>query len=45
MGSISIAHWIIVIAIAVLLFGRHKVSGLMADVAKGIKDFRKGLAD
>ena len=45
MGSMSIAHWIIVIAIAVLLFGRHKVSGLMADVAKGIKDLRQGISD
>lgn len=45
MGSMSIAHWIIVIGIAVLLFGRHKVSGLMGDVAKGIRDFRNGLRE
>ena len=28
-----------------LLFGRGKISDLMGDVAKGIKSFRKGLAD
>ncbi|HTN97197.1 MAG TPA: twin-arginine translocase TatA/TatE family subunit [Nordella sp.] len=28
-----------------LLFGRGKVSDLMGDVAKGIKSFKKGMAD
>ena len=45
MGTMSLAHWIIVIGIAVLLFGRHKISGLMGDVAKGIKDFRNGISE
>jgi len=43
MGSLSIWHWIIVIAVVLLLFGRGKISELMGDVAKGIKSFRKGL--
>ncbi len=45
MGSLSIWHWILVILVVVLLFGRGKVSDLMGDVAKGIKSFKKGLAD
>ena len=31
--------------LVVLLFGKGKVSDLMGDVAKGIKSFKKGLAD
>ena len=45
MGSLSIWHWILVILVVVLLFGRGKVSDLMGDVAKGIKSFKKGLAE
>jgi sec-independent protein translocase protein TatA len=46
MGSLSIWHWMIVLAVGLLLFGgRGKVSELMGDVAKGIKSFKKGLAD
>ncbi|WP_421695179.1 twin-arginine translocase TatA/TatE family subunit [Aestuariivirga sp.] len=45
MGSLSIWHWALVILVVVLLFGRGKVSDLMGDVAKGIKSFKKGMAD
>jgi sec-independent protein translocase protein TatA len=45
MGSFSLWHWIIVIGLILLLFGRGKVSELMGDVAKGIKSFKKGMAD
>ncbi|MFT3986439.1 twin-arginine translocase TatA/TatE family subunit [Aestuariivirga sp.] len=45
MGSLSIWHWLLVILVVVLLFGRGKVSDLMGDVAKGIKSFKKGMAD
>ncbi len=45
MGSLSIWHWIIVIAVVLLLFGRGKISDLMGDVAGGIKAFKKGLAE
>ncbi len=43
----SIGPWqiIIVVLLVVLLFGRGKISELMGDVAKGIKSFKKGLAD
>ena len=46
MGSLSIWHWLIVGAVLLLVFGgRGKISDMMGDVAKGIKSFKKGLAD
>lgn len=45
MGFGSIWPWIVVLAVVLLLFGRGKVSGLMGDVAQGVKSFRRGLAD
>jgi sec-independent protein translocase protein TatA len=46
MGSMSVWHWILVLAVALVLFGgRGKISDLMGDFAKGIKSFKKGLAD
>ena len=46
MGSLSIWHWMIVGAVVLLLFGgRGKISDMMGDVAKGIKSFKKGMAD
>jgi sec-independent protein translocase protein TatA len=45
MDGFSVWHWIIVIIIVMLLFGRGKFSELMADVAKGVKSFRKGMSD
>ena len=43
----SIGFWqiAIVVVLAVLLFGRGKISDLMGDVAKGIKSFKKGMSD
>lgn len=46
MGALSIWHILILVIVAVLLFGgRGKISDLMGDVAKGIKSFRQGLSD
>lgn len=45
MGSFSIWHWVIVLAIVLLVFGKGKIPDLMGDVAKGIKSFKSGLAD
>ena len=46
MGSFSIWHWVIVGAVALLLFGgKGKISDIMGDVAKGIKSFKKGLSE
>ena len=43
--SPSIWQILIVVLLVVLLFGRGKISSLMGDVAKGIKSFKKGMAD
>jgi sec-independent protein translocase protein TatA len=46
MGTFSIWHWVIVLAVVLVLFGGSgKISSLMGDMAKGIKSFKKGLAD
>jgi sec-independent protein translocase protein TatA len=46
MGGLSWWHWVILLVVVLVLFGgKGKVSDLMGDVAKGIKSFKKGLAD
>ena len=45
MGFGSIWHWVIVLVVVLLLFGSGKISGIMGDVAKGIKAFKKGMKD
>lgn len=45
MGAFSIWHWIIVLIIVLLLFGKGKIPSLMADMAKGIKSFKKNMSD
>lgn len=45
MGSMSIWHWVVVALVVILLFGRGKISDMMGDVAKGIKAFKKGIAE
>ena len=45
MGGLSIWHWMVVIVVVLLLFGRGKISDLMGDVAGGIKAFKKGMAE
>lgn len=45
MGSFSLTHWLVVILVVVLLFGRGRISDLMGDFAKGINSFKKGLSD
>jgi sec-independent protein translocase protein TatA len=45
MGLGSTWHWLLILAVVVLLFGAGRISGVMGDLAKGIKSFKKGLAD
>ena len=45
MGSFSLMHWLIVGIIVILLFGGSRFSNMMGDVAKGIKNFKKGMSD
>jgi len=45
MGSFSLMHWLIVLAVVLLSFGgRGKISQLMGDFGKGLKSFKKGMA-
>ncbi|MBV8184956.1 MAG: twin-arginine translocase TatA/TatE family subunit [Hyphomicrobiales bacterium] len=45
MGSLSIWHWLIVIVVVMLVFGKGRISDVMGDFAKGIKSFKKGMAE
>ena len=45
MGGFSIWHWLIVGILVLLLFGKGRFSDMMGDVAKGIKSFKKGMAE
>lgn len=45
MGSMSIWHWLIVALVILLLFGKGRISDIMGETAKGIRAFKKGMAD
>jgi sec-independent protein translocase protein TatA len=45
MGSFSLMHWIVVLAIIVILFGAGKLPRMMGDFAKGIKTFKEGMKE
>ena len=45
MGFGSLWHWIIVLLIVVILFGRNRVSEIMGDFGKGISSFKKGMSE
>jgi len=43
--GLSTTHLLLLLLVVVLLFGSGKISTLMGDVAKGIKSFKKGMAE
>ncbi|OUT12469.1 twin-arginine translocase TatA/TatE family subunit [Campylobacter concisus] len=45
MGSFSIGHWLVVLAIIVLLFGAKKIPELAKGLGKGIKTFKAEMED
>lgn len=45
MGGLSLWHWIIVLAVVLLLFGRGRIADVMGDFGKGISSFKKGMAE
>lgn len=45
MGSFSIGHWLVILAVVVLLFGAKKIPELAKGVGQGIKDFKKAIKE
>jgi sec-independent protein translocase protein TatA len=45
MGSMSLMHWMVVLAIVLVLFGAGKLPRVMGDFAKGIKAFKSGMKE
>ncbi len=45
MGGLSPLHWMLVLLVVVLLFGTGRISSVMGDFAKGLKAFKKNMAD
>lgn len=45
MGSFSLAHWLVVLAVALIVFGAGRVPKAMGDLARGLRAFRIGLRD
>jgi sec-independent protein translocase protein TatA len=45
MGGFSLWHWIVVLIIILVLFGRGRVSDIMGEFGKGITSFKKGMTE
>jgi sec-independent protein translocase protein TatA len=45
MGSMSIVHWLIVLAVVVLIFGTKKLKNMGSDLGGAIKGFKDGMKD
>jgi sec-independent protein translocase protein TatA len=46
MGTFSIWHWLVVLAVVLILFGGGgKISRLMGDFGKGLKSFKKSMKE
>lgn len=45
MGSFSLSHWLVVLAVVLIVFGAGRVPKAMGDLARGIRAFRTGMRD
>jgi sec-independent protein translocase protein TatA len=45
MGTFSLSHWLVVLAIVLILFGAGRIPKAMGDLARGIRAFRTGMRD
>ena len=45
MGSFSLWHWLVVLVIVMVLFGRGRVADIMGEFGKGLKSFKHGMKD
>jgi sec-independent protein translocase protein TatA len=45
MGSLSIWHWLIVLAIIVMVFGTRKLRNAGGDLGAAVKNFKQAMRD
>lgn len=45
MGTLSIWHWLIVLAVVVLIFGTKKLRNLGGDLGSAIKSFKSAMKE
>lgn len=45
MGSFSLGHWLVVLAVVLIVFGAGRLPQTMGDLAKGIRSFKKGMRE
>lgn len=45
MGTFSLSHWVVVLAIIMILFGAGRIPKAMGDFARGIRAFRTGMRE
>jgi sec-independent protein translocase protein TatA len=44
MGSLSLAHWLIVLVVVLLIFGPTKLAAVGKGLGEGIRNFKKGIS-
>jgi sec-independent protein translocase protein TatA len=45
MGSFSLSHWVVVLAIVLIVFGAGRIPKAMGDLARGLRAFRTGMRE
>jgi len=45
MGSFSLWHWVLVLAVVLLVFGTKRLRGAGRDLGEAIKGFKKGMSE
>jgi sec-independent protein translocase protein TatA len=45
MGTFSLSHWLVVLAVVLILFGAGRIPKAMGDLAHGIRAFRTGMRE
>jgi sec-independent protein translocase protein TatA len=45
MGTFSLSHWLVVLAVVLILFGAGRIPSAMGDLARGIRAFRTGMRE
>lgn len=45
MGTFSLSHWLVVLAVVLILFGAGRIPSALGDLARGIRAFRTGMKD